>query len=154
MSGPHHILLVEDNTGDAILFKRALKRANEDIAVTVAPSAEAALRILDEGPGPAAFSLAVCDINLPGISGIELLRRIRSDDGTRSLPVLMLSSSRNEDEIARCYDAFASGYIAKPLSGEGYDRMASCFTSCWLEMMELPDADAVARNRSVGVPLS
>jgi two-component system, chemotaxis family, response regulator Rcp1 len=153
MSDPHHILLVEDNTGDAILFKRAVKRANEDIAVTVAPTAEAALRMLDED-GPAAFSMAVCDINLPGISGIELLRRIRSDTGTRSLPVLMLSSSRNEDEIARCYDAFASGYIAKPLSGEGYDRMASCFTSCWLELMELPDADAVARNRSVGVPLS
>jgi len=151
MSDPHHILLVEDNTGDAILFKRAVKRASEDVAITVAPTAEAAWQMLGEDSGPG-FSMAVCDINLPGISGIELLRRIRSDTGTRSLPVLMLSSSRNEEEIARCYDAFASGYISKPLSGEGYDKMASCFTSYWLEMMELPDA--VARNRSIGAQLS
>ena len=152
MPDPRHILLIEDNAGDAILFKRALKRANEAVAVTVAPTAEAAWKMLGEGCG--AFSLAVCDINLPGISGIELLRRIRSDAGTRSLPVLMLSSSRDENEVARCYDAFASGYIAKPLSGDGYDRLASCFTSCWLGMMELPVAGAVARNMAAGVALS
>lgn len=153
MPEPRHILLIEDNAGDAILFKRALKRANEEVAVTVAPTAEAAWKMLGEGGG-GAFSLAVCDINLPGISGIELLRRIRSDAGTRSLPVLMLSSSRDENEVARCYDAFASGYIAKPLSGEGYDRLACCFTSCWLGMMELPAAGAVARSTAAGVALS
>lgn len=153
MSDAHHILLIEDNTGDAILFKRALKRANEEVAVTVAPTAEAAWKMLGEGSG-AGFSMAVGDINLPGISGIDLLRRIRSDAGTRSLPVLMLSSSRDENEVARCYDAFASGYIAKPLSGEGYERLACCFTSCWLGMMELPAAGAVARNMAVSATLS
>jgi CheY-like chemotaxis protein len=118
------ILLVEDSTTDAALTQRAFKRARVTNAVRVVHDAEAGLDYL-LGTGryanrkPARPQLIVLDLNLPRMSGVEFLRRIKGNSAVRDIPVIILTVSKNDRMIVECSRLGAENYIIKPFAIEG-----------------------------------
>lgn len=107
------ILLVEDNPDDEQLTLRALRRGNISNEVLVARNGEEALRMVFEiEPLPCVVLL---DLKLPKIDGLEVLRRIRNQDKTRLLPVVILTSSSEERDIVESYSLGANSYVRKPV---------------------------------------
>ncbi len=106
----HRILIVEDDPDVVNLSTRWLRRAG--YAVEHAPDGEAALELLDSDPLPA---LVLLDVMLPKLNGFELLRRIRADQRTKTLPVVMVTSFSRDRDAARGRELGANDYIVKPL---------------------------------------
>jgi two-component system response regulator len=110
------IVLVEDDIEDAAFTKRVLKhnKLNKDLVVaTTGKKAMQALHDMSEGNLP---QLILLDINLPDISGIDLLTRIKEDKGLCSIPVVILTGSNEDQDIQKSYDLGASSYLVKPIS--------------------------------------
>lgn len=117
---PYTILLVEDESNDAILLERAFRRANLAPNLKVVTDGEQAVEYL-EGKGQfgdrSQFpipSLMLLDLKLPRRSGLEVLEWIRKQDALKELPVIVLTSSRHTDDIDKAYDLGATSYMAKP----------------------------------------
>jgi two-component system response regulator len=115
------ILLVEDNPDDELLTRRALKKSNVCNEVVVARDGAEALDYLfatgtHEGWGSVAMpQVILLDLNLPKVDGLEVLRRIRSDERTRQLPTIILTSSEDQQDLVEGYGLGGNGYIRKPL---------------------------------------
>src|ERR1700751_5728852 len=111
------ILLVEDNPNDAELTQRALKKTNLEAKLMIARDGAEALEVLlSQRAKPKVIFL---DLKLPKIDGIEVLRRVREDDRTRSIPVVVLTSSHEERDITECYRLGVNSYVVKPVE---FDR--------------------------------
>jgi two-component system, response regulator len=115
------ILLVEDNPDDELLTRRTLKKSNVCNEVVVArDGAEALDYLFATGAYEGRSSVAVpqvilLDLDLPKVDGLEVLRRIRSDERTRRLPIIILTSSEDQQDLVEGYGLGANGYIRKPL---------------------------------------
>jgi two-component system, response regulator len=114
------ILLVEDNPSDEALTLRALRKNNISCTVVVKRDGAEALDYLlvprsDSGGTCALPQLILLDLHLPKIDGLEVLRRIRADARTRLLPIVILTSSREDTDLIRGYDLGANGYVRKPV---------------------------------------
>ncbi len=115
------ILLVEDNPDDELLTRRALKRSNVCNEVVVARDGVEALDYLfatgaHEGRSSAAMpQVILLDLDLPKVDGLEVLRRIRSDERTKRLPTVILTSSEDQRDLVDRYGLGANGYVRKPL---------------------------------------
>ncbi len=138
------ILLVEDNPSDADLTRRALDKARIQNRLVVAEDGEEALDYLF-GTGAHAGrdvsilpALTLLDLNLPKISGLEVLRRIRADVRTRRLPVVILTSSREDHDIAAGYDLGVNSYIRKPVDFAQFALAIEHLGLYWLVLNELP----------------
>ena len=123
------ILLVEDNAADAALTLRAFRLAKLSNPLRVVPHAEAAWEYLtgtgaESAAGPRQPALILLDLNLPGISGVDLLRRIKEDPARREIPVIVLTVSRHDRVILECSRLGVVTYIVKPLSFENFVRVA------------------------------
>lgn len=135
------ILLVEDNPDDVFLARRALGRCKvaSELAVTV--TGEEALAFLlgspDAAPSPRP-RLVLLDLQLPGIPGIEVLRRLRADARTRTLPVVVLTSSRVPADIAACYQLGANGFVQKDVDFDRFQECMSALTEYWLRINVSP----------------
>ncbi|MBI2843288.1 MAG: response regulator [Armatimonadetes bacterium] len=145
------ILLVEDNPDDIDLTLRALKKGNITNEVVVARDGTEALDYLfgtgqyagrDTGEVPAVVLL---DLKLPKIDGMEVLRRLRSDQNTRLLPVVILTSSKEEDDVARGYSLGANSYIHKPVDFDQFVEAARQLGLYWLVLNEPPPCTREAR---------
>ena len=142
-------MLVEDSEGDATLFRRTFERTRPDAVLAIAHTAEAALILLqqaslnqDGGTGTDSLpDLIVTDLNLPGISGVELIRALKRDHRFRRIPCIVLSSSQAVQDIVAAYDAHASGYLTKPDSMEAYAAMIESLTAYWFTLMQVPHAE-------------
>lgn len=108
-----HILLVEDNEGDIILTTEALKDANIRNEVSVAMDGEQALRMLHDATELP--DLILLDINLPRLSGLEVLISIKNDERLKDIPVIMLTTSSAEKDILTSYAHHANRFITKPV---------------------------------------
>lgn len=110
------IMLVEDNPDDIAFTERVLRYNRIDRNLVLAADGNEALEALEklvsEGKLP---DLILLDINLPGISGIDLLTRIKQDSRFRQIPVVILTGSNVDDDIQRSYDLGASTYLVKPI---------------------------------------
>ena len=130
------ILLVEDDPLDAILISRAFKHARLDNPLKVVPDAEEGLEYLF-GTGrharerPARPQLILLDLNLPRMSGLEFLRRIKADERTRDVPVAVLTMSRSDTMIEECSRLGAENYIVKPLDIEGLMKVTPKLNLHW-----------------------
>ncbi|MEM9862915.1 MAG: response regulator [Myxococcota bacterium] len=114
---PIEILLVEDNPGDILLTQKAFERARILNQLSVVRDGESALDYLHQRSpyeDAARPELILLDINLPQVNGQEVLREIKSHPTLRRIPVIMLTSSERERDIANSYDAHANSYITKP----------------------------------------
>lgn len=120
------ILLVEDNVSDVELIREALAEMCGPHRIEVVNDGEEALRALSsraERP-----HLIILDLNLPKVGGVEVLRAIRRDAFYRPVPVLILTNSTAQDDVARCYSSYANAYLRKPV---GYDRLAAMMRTTW-----------------------
>jgi two-component system response regulator len=128
------ILLVEDNPDDEALTLRALRRNNLQNEIIVARSGQEALDVLSE------LSVLPCvvllDLKLPKIPGLEVLRRIRAHDRWRGLPVVLLTSSKEERDIAEGYGLGANSYVCKPVDFQQFTTAVSQLGLYWAVINE------------------
>lgn len=138
------LLLVEDNPTDEKLTLRAFKKANiVNSIVVVRDGAEALDYLFGTGShsarDPAELpAVALLDLKLPRVDGLEVLRRVRQDDRTRHLPIVILTSSKEEEDIARGYALGANAYVRKPVDFSEFVRAAQTLGLFWLLLNELP----------------
>jgi CheY-like chemotaxis protein len=138
------ILLVEDNPNDAELTLRALKQRNLANQVFVCQDGAEAIDFFfgdnphglrDIGVAPKVILL---DLKLPKVDGLEVLRRLKADERTKTVPVVVLTSSREEPDIARAYHLGANSYIVKPVDFESFVRAVSDVGLYWLLLNHPP----------------
>ena len=133
----HKILLVEDNADDVELTVHAFRKAwsGEDMII-VARDGETALDYLfgsqsREG-APLCPSLVLLDLNLPGINGHEVLRRLRERPATRRLPVVVMTTSDDEADVLRSYDLGVNSYVRKPVEFRDFTSLVQQLGLYWL----------------------
>lgn len=138
------ILLVEDNPDDVELTLRALKKNNIKNEIIVAKDGVEALDYLfgqgkhsgrDLGDMPA---LIMLDLKLPKIEGLEVLRRIRAEERTRLLPVVILTSSKEEQDVVRGYALGSNSYVRKPVDFNEFTKAVGLLGLYWLLINETP----------------
>lgn len=138
------VLLVEDNPDDETLALRAFRKNNISNEIVVARDGVEALDYLfaqgqyaerDSRDLPAVVLL---DLNLPKVSGLEVLRRIRENEYTRRLPVVILTSSKHEEDLVKSYDLGANSYVRKPVDFNDFVGAVSQLGMYWLLLNELP----------------
>jgi len=127
------ILLVEDSTDDQELISRALKRANVANPIVIANDGQEALYFL-QGVGKPLPALVLLDLKLPRINGFEVLAKVRADPRTRNLPVVVLSSSSEMEDINDSYDIGANSYIRKPVSIAQFNEAIAQVVTYWLSL--------------------
>lgn len=140
---PVSLVMIEDDEGHARLIERHIRRAgvNNDI-VPFVNGLEALDFLLGERAGhddeDNAGYLILLDLNLPDISGVEVLRRIKSDERTRRIPVIVLTTTDDKVEIERCYALGCNVYITKPVN---YDSFANAIRQLglFLLVMQIPE---------------
>ena len=136
------VLLIEDNPSDAELTMRALKKRNLANKLFHAKDGAEALdfmfargqfadRRIENGP-----KVVLLDLKLPKIDGIEVLKRIKSDERTKKTPVVVMTSSREDRDLEACYDLGANGYVVKPVEFEDFSRAVSELGFYWLLLNE------------------
>ncbi|UPT75566.1 MAG: response regulator [Elusimicrobiota bacterium] len=138
---PIEILLVEDNPGDVRLTRETLKDAKIHNNLSVAGDGAAALAHLRrEGAaaGAARPDLILLDLNLPRMGGRELLGLIKNDAALRSIPVVVLTTSKAEEDILQSYDLHANCYISKPVELDGFIKVVKSIEDFWFTVVRLP----------------
>jgi CheY-like chemotaxis protein len=131
------ILLVEDDPDHELLTIRALKKSNIVNEVRVARDGAEALDALF-GPGAVRPQLVLLDLKLPKVEGLEVLRRIREDENTRMLPVVVLTSSDEERDVVRSYKLGVNSYIRKPVNFTDFAEATRQLGMYWLVLNECP----------------
>jgi two-component system response regulator len=132
-----NILLVEDNPDDEALTLRALKRNKILNKVTVAHDGAEALGLLfTEGSDVLPPGLILLDLKLPKIDGLEVLRRLRADERTQVIPVVVLTSSKLDEDIIASYRNGANGYVRKPVKFDEFAEAVSTLGMFWLLLNE------------------
>lgn len=136
------ILLVEDNPSDIDLTRRALQKARIMNELVVAEDGEEALAYLfgqpSRGDKPLHPALVLLDLKLPGIDGLEVLRQIRATPATHRQPVVILTSSKEEQDVAASYDLGVNSYIRKPVDFYQFADAIQNLGLYWLVLNELP----------------
>jgi CheY-like chemotaxis protein len=144
------ILLVEDNPDDELLTTRAFRKNHISNEVIVAHDGVEALDYLfgtgkfvgrDMNVWPQVILL---DLNLPRVSGLDVLRRIRGDDRTRALAVVVLTSSKEEEDVIRSYALGANGYVRKPVDFLQFNEAIKTLGLFWLLLNETPPQGRLA----------
>jgi CheY-like chemotaxis protein len=141
MTRPIEVLLVEDNPGDVRLTREALKEGKVHNNLHVAPDGVEALAFLRrEGRHADAVrpDLILLDLNLPRKGGREVLEEIKSDPALRHIPVVILTSSSAEQDIARAYDLHANCYISKPVDLDQFITVVKSIEDFWFTVVKLP----------------
>lgn len=142
----HSILLVEDNSDDVELTLHAFRTSRVANEIVVARDGEAALDYMF-GTGPYAGrdirelpALVLLDLKLPGIGGIDVLRALRARVETRRVPVVILTTSDEEADVAGCYDLGVNSYIRKPVAFDAFNEVVNQLGLYWLVMNTPPPA--------------
>ncbi len=138
---PVEILLVEDNPGDIRLTQLALSSAKVLNTMTVIEDGESAIEYLERrGRYTAARrpDLILLDLNLPRMSGREVLARIKSHEVLKTIPVVILTTSENETDILDSYRHYANCYVTKPIDFAQFGKVVRTIEDFWLEIVRLP----------------
>jgi two-component system, chemotaxis family, response regulator Rcp1 len=135
------ILLVEDNPGDVRLAQEALKESKIKNQLFIVEDGVEAMAFLRQQGKYAAVSrpdLILLDLNLPRKSGREVLAEIKSDEKLKRIPVVVLTVSRAEEDILKCYNNYANCYITKPLDFNQFMKITKSIEEFWLTIVRLP----------------
>jgi CheY-like chemotaxis protein len=140
----HHILLVEDDSDDALLIERAIRKSNPTVPIRRVPDGQAACDYL-AGTGPYADrgahplpTVVLLDIKLPKRSGLEVLKWIRSTSGLDRLVVVMMTSSKEPRDIDEAYASRVNSYLVKPIAPAEMQEMVRAMCGYWLSCNEPP----------------
>jgi two-component system response regulator len=131
------ILLVEDNPDDVELTLRALEQTKVTNKIVVAHDGVEAMEML-YGSGDVRPAVILLDLKLPKIDGLELLKKIRGDERTKLLPVVILTSSKEEKDLIQSYSLGANSYIRKPVDFDQFIKAVGELGIYWLLLNELP----------------
>ncbi len=145
-SHPVEVLIVEDDPHDLEMTLRAFKKARLANRVEVARDGVEALNVLfgDGTRAPEAVPrLVLLDLKLPKVDGLEVLRRLKSDPRTRHVPVVMLTSSKEQNDIVESYELGVNSYIVKPVSFDGFLDAVSQLGLYWLLLNQTPAREAL-----------
>jgi CheY-like chemotaxis protein len=135
------ILLVEDNPGDVELVREALGEGKISNELHVAADGVEAMKYLKrEGlhAGVACPDLVLLDLNLPRKNGREVLQEIKSDPDLKFIPVVVLTSSKAEEDILKSYDLHANCYVTKPVDLDQFLKVVRSIEDFWLSVVKLP----------------
>jgi CheY-like chemotaxis protein len=138
---PIEVLMVEDNPDDVYLTREVLKEAKLYINLSVIEDGVEALAFLRrEGPYTRAPrpDLILLDLNLPRIDGREVLAEIKADDRLKCIPIVVLTTSQAEEDIARAYQLHANCYVTKPVDLDQFIRVVGAIEDFWLTIVKLP----------------
>ena len=141
---PAELLLVEDNPGDIRLTKEALKESKMILNLHVVKDGVEAMAFLrqegkyEDSPRP---DLILLDLNLPKKDGREVLAEVKADEALKLIPVVILTTSRNEEDLLNAYDLHANAYVTKPLDLEQFLHIVSKIEEFWLTIVRLPGRD-------------
>lgn len=143
------ILLVEDNPNDVELALHALKKNNLSNQIHVVRDGAEALEYIFatgqyEGRAPHYPKVILLDLKLPRVDGLEVLRQIKADERTRTIPVVMLTSSREESDIVRSYKLGVNSYIVKPVDFDQFVEAMRHLGMYWLLLNNPPVASEAA----------
>ncbi len=136
-----HILLVEDNEGDIILTSEALNDDDVNKQIAVVRDGELAMQYLSKQPpytNAVTPDLILLDINLPKISGKEVLMFIKNDTALKMIPVIMLTTSTSENDLREAYLGYANCYISKPLDLNEFFTAIKHLVNFWFHTVRLP----------------
>jgi two-component system response regulator len=131
------ILLVEDNPHDVELTLRALKKHNLANQVHVAKDGQEALDFLF-GAGPSSgvkcnrLKVILLDLKLPKVSGLEVLKKLKSDERCKTVPVVVLTSSQEDQDIQECYKLGVNSYVVKPVEFEAFAKTVADLGLYWM----------------------
>jgi CheY-like chemotaxis protein len=150
------LLIVEDDPNDILLVQRALRRAGIDLATRTAGNvAQARAYLSGEAPFEDRLAnplprLVLLDLKMPGGSGVDLLTWMRARPELRRIPVIMLTSSHEQGDVNRAYDAGCNSYLVKPVAFEDLQEMLTVFGQYWLKHNTHPELQSGARRISTG----
>jgi CheY-like chemotaxis protein len=139
---PVDVLLVEDDPGDVLMTREALTESKVANELSVVTNGEEALKFLrreapfEDAPKP---GLILLDLNLPRIDGKEVLATIKADPDLRRIPVVVLTTSRAEEDIVRSYDLHANAYVTKPVDFEKFVEVVRQVDEFYLSVVKLPN---------------
>lgn len=144
---PVIVLMVDDDDADVYSAKRAFREGkivNDFRHVSDADGLFDYLDRMGDGPGSVPYPrphVILLDINMPGLSGLEVLKTLKQNELYRSIPVVVLTTSDEEHDVSESYALGASSYITKPVSVEGMMNMAQRFEEYWFQMVRIPKGD-------------
>jgi len=136
------VLLVEDNQADADLMAESLEDAKFHCHLNIARDGVEAMNFLHkkdgfhDAPRP---KLILLDLNMPRKDGREVLKEIKQDESLKSIPVVILTSSKAESDIARSYELHANAYISKPVGLDGLTEVVQALDDFWFTIVTLPN---------------
>lgn len=140
MTTPVRILLIEDNSTDVELIQEAMKLTQDLHTLEVFQDGVSALAFLRkegryaDAPRP---DFILLDLNLPGKSGLEVLKEVKSDTSLKQIPVAILTSSDAEVDVYECYDLHANCYLTKPWGLDQFIQMMRCLNEFWFGTVTL-----------------
>ncbi|MDQ3069120.1 MAG: response regulator [Acidobacteriota bacterium] len=136
-SKPLHILLVEDDQVDQINIKRAFERNKIMNPLYVAENGVEALEMLRDGRVPDERRLILLDLNMPRMNGIEFLRNLRADAHLAPTPVVVLTTSNDEQDKVEAYNLNVAGYLLKPVTFSNFVELTAALNKYWT-LVEMP----------------
>jgi len=139
------ILLVEDDPGHARLIEKNLRRANITNPITILTDGQQAVDFLDDygnqmGRKSPPQLLILLDLNLPVLDGYQVLQRMKSDAHTKSIPVIILTTTDDPREVARCYELGCNVYVTKPVNYEQFSD-AVMKLGLFLSVVKVPNGN-------------
>jgi two-component system response regulator len=146
-NGQVDVLLVEDNPDDTELTVHALNEGNKTLRLLHLKDGVEALNFIfgkqsdngkDNGKLQTGLRLVLLDLKLPKLDGLEVLRKIREDERTRTMPVVILTSSREKRDIAEAYKLAVNSYVVKPVGFDNYVKTISSIAFYWSQINEKP----------------
>ncbi len=136
-----NILLVEDNKGDIELTRESLSRGKLKNKLTVIEDGESALNYLYKRAPYADVErpdIVLLDLNLPKVSGRDILKALKQDDSLKDIPVIILSSSQDAFDIKEAYQLHANCFVSKPVSLDSFIQVVQSIESFWIDIVKLP----------------
>ena len=137
---PVEVLLVEDDPGDVILTQEGLRASKLHINLHVVDNGEKALAFLhreppyEDAPRP---GLIILDLNLPRVNGMEVLKEIKTNDSLQTIPTVILTTSRAEEDVIRSYKLGANCYVSKPLNLDEFVKVVGSIETFWFTVVEI-----------------
>src|ERR1700722_10838321 len=139
------VLLVEDSPGDVRLTQEAFRNTNTAVHLHVATDGVEAMTFLrregDMGDAPRP-DLILLDLNLPKMDGREVLANIKQDNGLKTIPTVILTTSAAEADIEKSYQLQANCYLCKPVQLDEFETLVACINNFWLTMAKLPEQES------------
>ena len=137
-----HVLLVEDNEGDIVLTLEAFEESKIKTKISVVKNGKDALDFLNlrgEYSNVERPDLILLDLNIPIISGMEVLQEIKQDKSLKTIPVIVLTTSSNPKEIKTAYEYYTNSFVTKPLDMEEFLKTIISIEEFWLQICKLSD---------------